>query len=218
MEDAFASVCSIIFVVGYGALSYGVASFASNRGFNFGTFFVLALLFNPIFMFVVVALMSAFTDSAETDASTAAAGGGTTASDESRSLMDEIEARADRADGGMTSEREAEQDANDTDAADEFGADYGGSDSEKSASSEEISSFQDEGLSQEEDDFQEEKSSQEEESVVEGESLDETYEEDTDDRHPEGKVRCDTCYSFVDESASECPACGSSLDSGGGFF
>lgn len=34
----------------------------------------------------------------------------------------------------------------------------------------------------------------------------------------EGKVRCSTCYSRVDETASQCPACGAKLESSGGFF
>ena len=41
--------------------------------------------------------------------------------------------------------------------------------------------------------------------------------EQANSREDEGTVRCDTCHSVVDESASTCPACGADLDSWGLF-
>jgi hypothetical protein len=202
MEDAFGGGCGIVFILGYGALSYGVGVFASNRGRSFGIFFVLALLLNPVIMFIVAALLSAITDTTDTSASSTtvstSAGGGAPPVAQSGSELDDPENASDRASAEKAPEKGAEEETSET--ADGFAAGE-----ESSESDERISSDRYDPPA-------------EEEPAVGEDSLGETYEEDTSDRTPEGKVRCDTCYSFVDESASECPACGSPLNSGGGFF
>lgn len=197
MEDYLAALFVFAFLLGYIGISVGVGIYASKRGWSFLFFFLLALFLNPVLVFVGVVVLNAVVGNAGTITNLTSTGG------ERRRPDQTGDRRASMAPGSDVPT--AEENEGPAEVARE------------APSSEETSS----DVSAGEPPFSDDTSSASEytasEEETEENSLDETYDLETSDRTKEGKVRCDTCYSFVDESATECPACGADLDSGGFF-
>lgn len=187
MEEYLAAAVVLAFLLGYVGLAAGVGLYASNRGWNFLIFFLLALFFNPPLVFIGVVFLSLVWD--PTNAQGLAEGARSLTQTDTGGTQ---EARTDRPSGGTSESRVPDERA-----------------SEPSTRSTDRSVTP--------DDLPLTKESSSDDPMSEGDSLETSYDEDTSGRKEEGKVRCDTCYSFIDESASECPACGADLGSGGFF-
>lgn len=184
MEEYLTAAVVLAILLGYVGLAAAVGLYASNRGWSFFIFFLLALFFNPPLVFVGFIILDGVW-SAATDESLA---------EEVRSLGQ--------------SDAEVTKKARDDTSSDATSASMSPdeSSSPRSTRSADASVTPDDlPLTKE--------SSSSDDRVSEADSLDASYEEDTGGREEDGKVRCDTCYSFVDESASECPACGADLGS-----
>lgn len=231
MEGYIAVAIFLVVFGGYVALAVGVGIYASNRGWSFIIFFLLAL-FNPLLTFFAVVVLDALMGAADADS---LAEGAKDLTDKGKQALQKqgLDEEVPDSPAGPTSTDvsstqrspepppEAESSVEESSVEEPFADDPVDPDD---SSTTEDAAAPDEPLPPDEPSSPEEPSPSEDpgssdEPVAPEElaSLDESYDEETSDREEEGKVRCDTCYSFVDESASECPACGADLDSGGFF-
>lgn len=176
MGESFAAAIVLFVLFGYVGLSVAVGMYASNRGWSFFLFFLVALFFNPIIGFVGVIVLDALMGAADAD----------TLSEGARNLAQRGKQAVHQQ--GM----------------DDVHAESGGPESSTAPSAPGPGGESNEPSSPESE-------ADTPEAQAGGGSLDATYEAETQGTDEEGKVRCDTCYSLIDESATECPACGTDL-------
>lgn len=219
MEGYIAVAIFLVVFGGYVALAVGVGIYASNRDWSFIIFFLLAL-FNPLLAFFAVVVLDAVMGAADADSLAEGAKDLTDKGERALQQQGPNEEVPDSPAGRTSTDVSTTQQSPESPSEAESSVEESSVEEsfvDDPVDPDDSSTTEDAAVPEEPLPSDEPSSTDEPVAPQELASLDESYDEETSGREEEGKVRCDTCYSFVDESASECPACGADLGSGGFF-